>query len=413
MSSKVLGISIDKEDLLLTEVLRGFRGPSYTSWRINGFMTKPYEHLQKGAKRQKFPYKEVILAWPRERTIIREVTLSYTDLRELKEALKYQLDSFLPVKGENVYFDLYPGAEGRIFLIAVKKEELNDLLERLAAIEIVPSSVIIAPMAFVPFQRARDEKLALVKHVGAYSYTLLEGAKLSKTLFLEDEGAVFKILNLDRPERIMLDVKNKEASSPLLISQEGRNVTFVEDYYEPLGAAIFCASKSFPKFNLLGSGKRSVKGALLLCSLLAAFIMAFSVFIPLILKKKAADKLATLEAKIAQLKPDVTKVENIQKYLESHNSSLNKVNELMRNYAPRLATIEDLTKHLPKDAWIKELSLSRDTITIEGFASAATDLVPALDRSPLFSDVTLISPITKDRSGKERLRIKATIHQER
>ncbi len=411
MSSKILGISIDKEDLVLTEVLSGFKGPTYTSWRINGFMSNPSERSQEGAKRKKPIYKEIVLSWPRERTIIREMAVTYADLRELREALKYQIDSILPFKCEDVYYDLYQGgtSSGRVLLVAVKKEELDHFLERLAIIGIVPSSVIISPMSYIPFQQGRDQKLALIQRAEAYSYTLLEGAKLARTLFIENEGAVLKLLKIDQPKKILLCIKNEDIAGCLLASLEGQDFTFAKDYYESLGAAIFRASESFPRFNLLGPGERSLKGAVLVCCILVALMMVFSVFIPVILKKKASEKLAVLESKIARLKPEVTHAENIRKYLDSHSGAINKVNELKEAYVSRLATIEELTKLLPKDAWIKELNLSRNSIEIEGFASAATDLVPAFEMSHLFSDAVLVSPITKDAKGKERFRLRAAI----
>jgi general secretion pathway protein L len=72
-----------------------------------------------------------------------------------------------------------------------------------------------------------------------------------------------------------------------------------------------------------------------------------------------------------------------------------------------------LTQRLPQTAWIWQLKYTGKEIEIQGFADSASDLIPLLDKSPLFEKVEFSSPVIKERVArgtegkeKERFRIK-------
>ncbi len=67
--------------------------------------------------------------------------------------------------------------------------------------------------------------------------------------------------------------------------------------------------------------------------------------------------------------------------------------------------LKDLSERIPKSAWVRKLNFSDKGMQVEGHADSASELISLLEASPLFKDVAFLSPITKDRDGKERFRI--------
>ncbi len=65
--------------------------------------------------------------------------------------------------------------------------------------------------------------------------------------------------------------------------------------------------------------------------------------------------------------------------------------------------IEELTRLLPDDAHLTDLSLDGGTLSITGFAKSASALVPVLERSDSFAEAAVLSPFTYDAErGRER-----------
>jgi general secretion pathway protein L len=73
--------------------------------------------------------------------------------------------------------------------------------------------------------------------------------------------------------------------------------------------------------------------------------------------------------------------------------------------------LKELTQVLPPSVWIWNLKCSGREVEISGFADSASELIPLLDKSPLFEKVEFSSPVTKERerrgmADKERERFK-------
>ncbi len=73
---------------------------------------------------------------------------------------------------------------------------------------------------------------------------------------------------------------------------------------------------------------------------------------------------------------------------------------------------------MPPTVWIWNLKATSGEIEISGFADSASDLIPLLDRSPLFEKVEFLAPVTKERdrrlgSDKEKERFKIRMYLEK
>ena len=105
--------------------------------------------------------------------------------------------------------------------------------------------------------------------------------------------------------------------------------------------------------------------------------------------------LAAEAAMVQKIRDEASSLEARLTYLEDLRARRGSVVELLR----------ELTDRIPKSAWISNMTISDKGVEIEGYADSASELIPLLDRSPMFKDVGFLSSITKSREGKERFRI--------
>ncbi len=68
-----------------------------------------------------------------------------------------------------------------------------------------------------------------------------------------------------------------------------------------------------------------------------------------------------------------------------------------------VSVLSDLSRTLPDNTWITELSIDGDKLKLEGYSKAASDLIAIFDRSGAFADAQFTAPLTQDtRAGIER-----------
>ena len=74
------------------------------------------------------------------------------------------------------------------------------------------------------------------------------------------------------------------------------------------------------------------------------------------------------------------------------------------------AILKELSDVVPQDAHLTSLNMRQDRLTLEGLARSASELVPALDKSKLFRNVSFSSPTTKT-GDKERFTLTAEVEK--
>jgi general secretion pathway protein L len=72
----------------------------------------------------------------------------------------------------------------------------------------------------------------------------------------------------------------------------------------------------------------------------------------------------------------------------------------LRQARPRVVeTLEDLSAALPDDDYLTSLQVSDDQLHVSGISTRTSDLVPALEGSGHFRDVSFVEPITRVQTG--------------
>jgi general secretion pathway protein L len=125
-------------------------------------------------------------------------------------------------------------------------------------------------------------------------------------------------------------------------------------------------------------------------------------------------------AEIKQRRPEVEKVEKLQKEKEIMAREVFELDKIKSGEIPKIEMLKELTQLLPSTVWIWNLKYNGKEIEISGFADSASDLIPLIDKSPLFEKVEFLAPVTKEKQmgpdgekEKERFKIKARIESRR
>ncbi|HQB30669.1 MAG TPA: PilN domain-containing protein, partial [Syntrophales bacterium] len=112
-----------------------------------------------------------------------------------------------------------------------------------------------------------------------------------------------------------------------------------------------------------------------------------------------------LNGELETLTRDVQRIERLGDKVRTLEGEIDFLNGIAARRVRALDLMKELAERIPETAWTQRFSLSGNTIEIEGYADAASDLLPLLEASPRFENAGFLSPITKGRDGKERFRI--------
>jgi hypothetical protein len=411
-SQSSTGLSINGNDLIITVVSKKLVKYSHETLKIEDFMLKDTQQLKHALMQKRNFAGETILSLPRELAIIRETTCPYSNLKELKEALRYQLDSFIPFSSEDVYFDIHSLSQNRhdtkVLIVAVKKTELDTILSKLKVFEIIPSRVIISPFAFLPMLEERKGSVAVVsKNIRYYSYNVFENNLLVLSSVAKTEVELANQVKSSRSDEILL----ARVTNGFLPDDYKTNYKLLEENSESYGAALYGLAEYPCYLSLVKSHRKRLNPQIVLICFLTGFLIFFSFLIPYIQKINNLAILKTVNAQVKSIKKDVVIVEKLQERIIVLDEVVNKANAIRGRYIPRIDVILELAKTLPNDAWVKGITIVDNTFEIEGDAVSSTNLIPILENSSLFSGVGLTSPVTKTQSGREKFRIKGSIEK--
>ena len=114
---------------------------------------------------------------------------------------------------------------------------------------------------------------------------------------------------------------------------------------------------------------------------------------------------ARLDRELGRLAEEVADIERRQADIEALHHKLEFLQRQKRPPHSVLDILKALTDIIPDAAWVREIAIASDRIRLDGYADAAAELITRIDASPLFTDVSFLSAITRGRDGKEKFRI--------
>ena len=120
-----------------------------------------------------------------------------------------------------------------------------------------------------------------------------------------------------------------------------------------------------------------------------------------------------LRTRIADAKPAAAAVQSLAQQVGQTNEALSFFRS-RQNEVPPLAILDEMTRLVPTDSWVKQLTVRGRTVEIDGSSPKASDLVPRVEDSAIFENPRFRSPITLAPDGKsERFDLSLDLKEER
>jgi type IV pilus assembly protein PilN len=132
--------------------------------------------------------------------------------------------------------------------------------------------------------------------------------------------------------------------------------------------------------------------ATLVVTLVAGIVMAYFYFFfnSRLATKKA--QFSTNEKKIANLKEKIKAVENFEQLNKTFQQRSNIIEQLSKNKSIPVKLLDEISNLLPSGVWLTGMTVSGESINIDGFGFSNNDIVSYVDNvknSKIFTEVYL------------------------
>jgi general secretion pathway protein L len=162
--------------------------------------------------------------------------------------------------------------------------------------------------------------------------------------------------------------------------------------------------------NLLpseNSGNRKLRLTLHLATVAIILIAAFGLHS---IWQDGDDAVAALRQDMARLRKTVEQVEAARAETERLQAASAFLSERRRTSLTATQMLADLTRTLPDDTWLVQISMHDDKLQISGYSAAAAGLIEKVMQSPAFRAPQFRSAVTQDAAvGRERFELVMTV----
>ncbi|WP_428390402.1 PilN domain-containing protein [Lichenicoccus sp.] len=142
--------------------------------------------------------------------------------------------------------------------------------------------------------------------------------------------------------------------------------------------------------------RRLLLGAAGLCAALALV----AIVLPFVLQSVES---AATESRIPGLQPRVDVVEALRRRLRTAAAGADTIADARRRVGDTLAVLAALTRVLPDDTYLTDVTLRDGIVTLTGESAGAVKLIPALSADPTFVAPAFSAPVTRIESNNSDL----------
>ncbi len=409
---KSIGLSIHGNDLFVSKASQVFIKPNIEYAVMKDFLVREQTaNLRLILDAQGFQARNIILSWPREKTIVREIELPGSNISELRETISYQLDSFVMFTEDEIYYEIYQSNSDeygeKVFIFAIKKEDLDSVISRLESSNLKPDRVIVSPLSFIPL--LNDNKVAIIERCeGRYTFNLYLQSTLVSTSLAKNKDILKGRINENMPDDVIFfGLEQDEVSD--IFETDAFNVVYWNEKKQPLGVSLNGLSERLGKFNILKSKVRSKVLEFSLMGVLALLALTFIVILPGIFRHKRELSLQAINLKLEELRPEVLVSNRLRERVNEVLEVSDKINEVINQKSRRIDFIAALTNTIPEDTWVRRLYIKDNSFEMEGVGLSGSKVLTLLEYSPQFDQVSFTSSIVKDKDGKEKFKIKGDL----
>lgn len=464
-----LGIDFRQNQLILTYLKRSLGKIRLVDYGIHSIVTESQKEEWEGQaislinlfiSKHQIDKKKISISIPREKVIVRFIRFPIATKENLRKVLEYEIPKYTPFEKGETYFDYHIFKEEKewlhLFVVFVKKDEIDRYLSLLKKIGIQPISIQIPSSAalnlffynggakgggisvlldvaspFFEMNLIRERSLIESFHlplspehreskiINSLKRTGMEGDSLSKSTFFvyglgADEGILASFKETNQIKGVFFP--------PLKRIQAGKGTSTLYKIYASLGVPLKGLTKTQLDLNLLPfdlrKKVRQIGKPLFIALSILALILSITWGAGAFIRYR--NELDAINGEIKKRRPEVEAIERLQKQKEELGKEISDLRKIEMGEISKTEVLRELAQILPDTVWIWNFKYTGKEIEISGFADSASDLIPLLDKSPLFEKVEFLAPVTKERimrgsdtKEKERFKIRMKIEARR
>ena len=393
------------------------------------------------------------LCLPQEQVIAQEISLPAAAAADLKQVLDYEIERYLPFHREDVFYDYVPTAKKGdkigAMLFALPKKSVAPLLAVLGSfgVEVQGVESTVTAMAnllmfcagdgtgTVAAIGGHDNDLELVgvrnQERGwryapelLYSYWLpeakfAEGAR--RELLQQCVKSAAKLYSWGAGRHALSSANGDQPSGEdLVVAGNQRLGSGLEIAHASVLPAVGAALRGLREGHFAGNVlKAELKEAqrarplvyvnAVLIVLLILGLCAWGATYPV----KDELRLRQLQAENEKLGPAVAALRREEEALQKGRSEQRFFAALDRRRGEVLRVLDELSKIVPRSAYLSNLRYRSNAVEMQGSAENASGLIPLLERSPVFENVGFNAPSNRGRDNRETFSLKAELEPAR
>ncbi len=450
-----VGIEVVQDDLVITSLQSNLAAGVFTHYRrIRDFRTREKAEVRREIetffKSNRLDRERITLGIPRKDIVVRNLDLPAEVADNLKQVVRYQVQSFEPTEDEKYYFDFAPlrsspGAKRiSVLLLLVKKSILDAHLATLQELGIRPAavsmgSVGLANLVYGTLSKEQPDKLFVLADADAGGLeisALRNGGLVYSRESVKAQGESWRDLIIrelrlavdkmrlgpeDSIEKVFIagdasgeaqnEVREDLPDSELLggriqFEMPLENRSHLNEASASLGLAYSgMVRKPSVKMNLLPREMRNQQTRWAYVPTVILGLAILGLLAALGLRQMFQDRilLGELDSEIQSLRVRVNRVQALRSESETLKSQVQRVEGQLRQRDMNLEVLQELTKILPTDTFLNVYMNKQGSIELSGSSSSTPDLVPKLEQSPLLMNVQQRGTVFKDaQTGKDR-----------
>jgi Tfp pilus assembly protein PilN len=387
-----IGIDIKHDEVVLAYLKQSFKGVRLAAHSVYTMETdksgqeglETLKSIISDFKTENQIHKSnLVIGLSNETIILREIEYPIAVKENLRSTLDYDIDKYIPLSADEVYFDYQ----------VIEEDRVNNRLKILLAL--MKKSDLEPYLSFCRKWPGGVYGLCLSSVAAANCHAFLSGNKK-------------RLLNGHIREILMQEgdvLSDKDVFHPSALAHVGIPVSGLIPAFG-LGMEILWEVPI--RINLLPMEirkKPSRVGHYTLIGLVALLILCGVAWGGgTLLRQKM--RLRAVEEEIGRLSSEVITVSKTQERINEIEDNLQILKAIKDGDPLILDILRELTRTIPETAWLTDFRLTEKGIQLSGYAQSASELIPLLEASPLFEDVVQLSAWTRDpRQGKERFHI--------
>lgn len=448
-----LGVAIKEDNICLAHVKTSFSGlqlaahaiyPLETGMSLKRRVRTAGEMINAFLKAHRIGATNVYIGIPSSLALLKTLTFPLAVKENLRTTIAYELEKYIPFSAEQAHFDLQILSEDRkqnelrVLVTVLKLSDLDMLLDikeiignKIAGMDsnaagvvnylsLRPAAEDLTQFAYV-YGADGAWEIGLVEN-GMLTYATSCGAGNAGNYTAEQDlkrlVAIFKaggatdgdlsvgIGGAPQDVAVWRDLLAGENIPFFRFPEEGNHLPAAH-LAAPFGLAMK-GLKSVPmQTNLVPKKLRKRPGrvgvyltlALAVLTIVSVAAWGTSKYL---YHQAVMDK---FDAEILQLKSIAARYEKLDIEVAQLTDRLDHLNTLLSSGMPASALLNEMSRLLPKTAWITHFILRKEELRISGYAETASELISILENSPLFKEVAFRSAITKGTNGKEKFEI--------